>query len=136
MRHTFHHRMLGALAALGLAFSMAPASLTATGTTDGRMSACSVPGVPQVTDAEGVESTSVMAVSGAGTVTGGQPCGHGPCPMPFTTCAGAAGCSSLLPLPASATAPPSSGLFAAPYPGSDRGPPSPTPGVLTPPPRS
>lgn len=135
MRHTFHHRMLGVVAALGLTFSMAPASLTVTAA-DGRLPACSLPGVAQMTDAERAESTSVVVVSGAELDTGDQPCGHGPCPMPYTACAGAAGCSSLLPLPASASAPPSSGLFAASFHGADRGPPSPTPSVLTPPPRS
>lgn len=133
MRHTFHHRMLGALAALGLAFSMAPTSLTAT--VDGRLPACSVPHDAQVTDADGAASTSVVAVSGD-ELDADERCGHGPCPMPLTTCAGAGACLSLLPLPSSASAPLSSGLFAASHHGTDRGPLSPTPGILTPPPRS
>lgn len=135
MRHTFHHRMLGALAALGLAFSVAPASLTAT-LVDARLPACSVSGVAQVTDAEGAESTPVVTVSPSELDAGGHPCGHGPCPMPLMTCAGAGACLSLLPLPTSASTPLSSGLFAASNHGTDRGPPSPTPSILTPPPRS
>lgn len=135
MRHIFHRRMLGALAALGLAFSMAPASLTATAV-DGRLPACSAPHGAQVTDADGAASTSVVAVSGAGLDADGQRCGHGPCPMPLTTCAGAGACLSLLPLPSSTSAPLSSGLFTATHHGIDRGPRSPTPSILTPPPRS
>lgn len=135
MRHILHRRMLGALAALGLAFSVAPASLTATAV-DGRLPACSVPHLAQMTDADGAASTSVAAVSGAEMDADGQRCGHGPCPMPLTTCAGAGACLSLLPLPSSASAPLSSGLFAASHHGTDRGPLSPTPSILTPPPRS
>lgn len=134
MRPSPLHRALCALAALSLVFSAAPVIAAAT-SADGRLPACAVSDGSPASDAEGSEAAPAAAVTGAELDTRGQPCGPGPCSMPFTTCVAAGACLSVVPLPASASPAPTSGLLDVVALGAEGGLPSPASGILTPPPR-
>lgn len=135
MRNSLRHRMLCALAALSLVFSTAPAPVSAT-VAGGHLPACSVSDGATVTETAGPEPGSAGTVTGVQLDTGGQPCGPGPCSMPFTTCAAGGACLSVVPLPANASPSLSPGLIGLVAVGPDGGLPSPASRILTPPPRS
>lgn len=135
MRHPLRHRTLCALTALSLVFSAAPAPATATAA-EGDLPASSVFDGSPVNDAAAPETTPAATATGAQLDTGGHPCGPGPCSMPFTTCAAAGACLSVVPLPASASPALSSGLLGVDDLAAEDGLPSPSSGITTPPPRS
>lgn len=121
--------------ALSFAFSVAPAPVAAT-TAEVDRPACSASDDSPVSGTAGPDAAPAATVTGAQLDTGGHPCGPGPCSMPFTTCAAAGACLSVVPLPASTSPALSSGPFGVGALGADAGLPSPASGILTPPPRS
>lgn len=134
MHRSLRHRTLCALAALSLAFSAAPAAVSATFAV-GPLPACSHADVSPTSGVDVPESPPSVSAVGADRGEGAPACGPGPCSMPFTTCAGAGACLSVLPLPAGASPALSAGFIGVDAFGTEGGPPSPAFAILTPPPR-
>lgn len=135
MRHALRHRTLCAVVALSFVLTVAPAPVAATAE-DGDLPACAVVDGLPVSGTAGPQAVPAATVAEAQIDARGLPCGPGPCSLPFTTCAAAGTCLSVVPLPASASPALSSDLIAVDALGTDGGLPCPASGITTPPPRS
>lgn len=135
MRPSPLRRMLCALAALSLGFSAAPASAAAM-PAEGHHPAVSAADDAPAVEAGERETAPAVTATAAELSRDGPPGGPGPCSMPLSMCAGGGACASMIPLPTSASPALSLGVLSVPALDTRGGLPSPTTGILTPPPRS